>query len=233
MPGQRAPEQERREQIVSAAYAVALRTGIAEVTLRAVAAQAGLSHGLLLFHFKRKDEIIGALLDRVLATTAMLHLSEEALSKSVARLPRAPDRLGALLRHELERLSVDPRGMRLFFEYWALGVRHTAIRQKIASALERYRAAFRSVAAEVVAAGGPRPTAASSGAVTSDALTPDALAAVAVSLINGCAVQMMIDPERFDTAAYLAAVQGLVGTLAPAAPARVRKRTNSRGPATR
>ena len=202
MPGQRAPEEARREQIVRAAYDVALHTGISGVTLRAVAAEAGLSHGLVLFHFKRKDEVIGALLDRVLATTAMHHLSDE-----VARSRRAPNRLGVVLLGELERLARDPRGMRLFFEYWALGVRHAAIRHKIAAALERYRAAFRSLAGETLSSGVPQAA----------AVTPDALAAVAVSLINGCAVQMMIDPERFDTAAYLAAVRELVGRLVPAA----------------
>jgi TetR/AcrR family transcriptional regulator, transcriptional repressor of bet genes len=203
MPGQRAPEEARREQIVKAAYEVALRTGITGVTLRAVAAEAGLSHGLVLFHFKRKDEVIGALLDRVLATTAILQMSEDA-----GRLPpRAPHRLDALLLRELKRLAHDPRGMRLFFEYWALGVRQTAIRQKIAAALERYRAAFRSLAEETLPHDTPP------GA----AVTPDALAAVAVSLINGCAVQMMIDPDRFDTEAYRVAVRTLVGRLVPAA----------------
>jgi hypothetical protein len=86
-------------------------------------------------------------------------------------------------------------------------VRHAAIRHKIAAALERYRAAFRTMAEEMLAAAGPRRA--------DDGLTPDALAAVAVSLINGCAVQMMIDPERFDTEAYVAAAQALVARLVP------------------
>jgi AcrR family transcriptional regulator len=212
MPGRRAPEEARREQIVNAAYEVALRTGIAGVTLRAVAAEAGLSHGLVIFHFKRKDEVIGALLDRVLATTAMLHMSGDTVSDDGLAMGDAPpadgpDRLGTLLRRELERLAREPQGMRLFFEYWALGVRESAIRLKIAAALERYRAAFRSLAEEMLGA----------DAAQGSGLTPDALAAVAVSLINGWAVQMMIDPDRFDTEAYLAAVQGLVGRIAPAA----------------
>jgi hypothetical protein len=45
-------------------------------------------------------------------------------------------------------------------------------------------------------------------------VTPAALAAVAVSLVTGCAVQAMSDPEGFDTASYLAAVQHLLGRLA-------------------
>ena len=197
MPGQKAPEEKRREQILTAAYQVALRRGIDGITVRAVAAKAKLSHGLVLFHFKQKEQLIGALLDRVLATTTMLEVSER-----IGETTPAPNPLRALLQQEMERLSREPRGMRLFFEYWALGVREAAIRQKIAAALERYRMAFRAVAAEAI-----------SGDGTPETLTPDALAAVAVSLINGCAVQMMIDRDRFDTAAYLAAVEGLIARL--------------------
>ena len=198
MPGPKAPEETRREQIVTAAYEVALRTGIDGVTLRAVAAKAKLSHGLVVFYFKKKDHLIGALLDRVLATTAMLHVS-----KDVARIPHAPERLGALLRPELDRLSLDPRGRRLFFEYWALGVRRVLIRRRIGAALERYRAAFRAIAEELLAP------------ANGTDVTPDALAAVAVSLISGYALQAMIDPDNFDTGAYRMAAQSLMERLAP------------------
>jgi TetR/AcrR family transcriptional repressor of bet genes len=204
MPGPKAPEEARRQQIVNAAYHVALRKGIDGLTLRAVATQATLSHGLVAFYFKQKEQLIAALLDRVLATTAMLHVAED-----VAHIPHASERLGALLRQELGRFSRDPRGLRLFFEYWALGVRQAAIRKRIAAALERYRAAFRALAEEMLPANAPNGT----------DVTPDALAAVALSLITGCAVQAMIDPDHFDTGAYLAAVEGLIERLAPT-PAR-------------
>ena len=217
MPGQKAPEEARREQILGAAYDVALRTGIDGVTLRAVAAEAALSHGLVAFYFKQKDQLIGALLDRVLATTALRHVSED-----VARLPHAPDRLGALLQQELARLAHEPRDIRLFLEYWALGVRDAAIREKIGEALERYRAAFRSLAEEMLPAGAPHPT----------EVTPTALAAIAVSLVTGCAVQAMSDPVGFDTASYLAAARGLIERLgsSPADTARLNGRVR---PATR
>jgi AcrR family transcriptional regulator len=203
MPGPRAPKQARREQILSAAYAVALRTGIDGVTLRAVAAQAKLSHGLVVFYFKGKDQLIGALLDRVLATTALLEVTEE-----VARIPNPPERLGALLRHELARLASDPRGTRLFFEYWALGVRQAAIRKKVAAALERYREAFRTVVEDILA------DAEANGSHVSAA----GLAAVAVSLVNGSAVQVIMNPKDFDTGAYVAAVQNLITGITPRSP---------------
>ena len=198
MPGPRAPEEERRQQIVNAAYAVALRTGIDGVTLRRVATKAGLSHGLVVFYFKQKDQLIAALLDRVLATSSMLDVSERFTD-----IAEAPERMRALLRQELGRLARDTHATRLFFEYWALGVRKPAIRQKIGAALERYRAAFSATAAEML----PVETSASSE------LTADGLAAVAVSLINGFAVQAMIDPQHFDRSAYIAAVDALVERL--------------------
>jgi hypothetical protein len=62
----------------------------------------------------------------------------------------------------------------------------------------------------------------------SGGVTADGLAAVAVSLVNGCAVQAMIDPAHFDIEDYLAAVEGILGwadrpdPAALAAPRRAR-----------
>lgn len=204
MPGQKAPETARREQILKAAYDVALQRGIGGLTIRAVAAKAKLSHGLVHFHFKRKAHLVLALLDWVLATTSILRLPED-----IARIPQPLDRLRAVLEQEMARLSQEPRLLRLFFEYWALGTRHVATRLRISAELERYRGAFRAMAAEAFL-GKPAPF---------PGVTPDGLAAVAVSFINGCAVQAMIDPEHFDIEEYLGAVHGLIGHLGAAAAA--------------
>lgn len=198
MPGRKASEATRREQILKAAYDVAVHKGIDGLTVRAVAERARLSHGLVLFHFKRKGQLVTALLDHVLATAAVLEIPEE-----IARVPRPRDRLHALLRREMARLSHEPRKARLFFEYWALGTRDPAIRAKVHEALTTYRAAFRELAAEVLRADPARFT---------DA-TPDGMAAVAVSLVHGCAVQAMIDPDHFAGGEYLPAVQELIDRL--------------------
>jgi TetR/AcrR family transcriptional repressor of bet genes len=188
----------RREQILRAAFAVACREGIGGLTVRAVAAEARVSHALVLFHFGRKDRLVHDLLDWVIASTALLHISDD-----VARFPHARDRLHALLEQEMARLSHQPEHTRLFFEYWALGARHEAIRRRISEELERYRAAFRVVMEELLRAD-PTPFAEA---------TADGLAAVAVSWIHGCAVQAMIDPAHFDTDEYLTAVRGMIGRL--------------------
>src|SRR3954463_8944563 len=113
MPGQKASETERREQILAAAHQVALQRGIDGLTVRSVAARARLSHGLVLFHFKRKDQLGLALLDRVLQTT--ISLSVPADIRAIAS-PR--ERWHALFRHELDRLMEEPRRIRLLLEYW-------------------------------------------------------------------------------------------------------------------
>jgi TetR/AcrR family transcriptional regulator, transcriptional repressor of bet genes len=199
MPGERAAPDVRREQILRAAFEVAAREGIGNLTVRAVAAEAGLSHALVLFHFQRKERLIHDLLDWLIETTAALDVRDE-----LARLPRALDRLHALLQEEMARLSRDPRRTRLFLEYWALGARHPEIRARIGAELERYRAAFRTSMAELLLA---EPEA-------FPGVTADGLAAVAVSWIHGCAVQALVDPDHFDTEQYLAAVRGVVGRLA-------------------
>ena len=202
MPGHKATEAARREQILKAAYEVALRRGIDGLTVRAVADRARLSHGLVLFHFKRKDQLGLALLDRVLATTVALRIPDD-----IGAIPNPRQRLQALFRHELHRLSQEPRRIRLLLEYWARGGHNAVIRGKISAELDRYRMAFRHIAEEALHGEPGRP---GKG-------TPAALAATAVSLILGYPVQAMIDPDHFDISDYLAAVDGILGQLAMAA----------------
>jgi TetR/AcrR family transcriptional regulator, transcriptional repressor of bet genes len=198
MPRMRKPEDVRRDQILQAAFDVAGREGIGGLTVRAVAAEAGISHALVLFHFGRKERLIRELLDWVIGGTAVLHVSDD-----IARFPHARDRLHALLQQEMSRLSHQPQQTRLFLEFWALGAHKEAIRTQISAELERYRSAFRAIMEELLLA----EPAAFAGA------TADGLAAVAVSWIHGCAVQAMIDPQHFDTDEYLTAVRGMIGRL--------------------
>jgi hypothetical protein len=99
----------------------------------------------------------------------------------------------------------EPRRIRLLLEYWARGAHNAVIRGKISVGLDRYRAAFRTIAEEVLPGDpGSHPTSAG-------------IAAVAVSLIVGYPVQAIIDPESIDIETYLTAVQGIFSRLPRAA----------------
>lgn len=196
MRAKRVPEDVRREHILQSAFAVGCREGIGGLTLRAVAAEAEISHALVLFHFGTKERLVHALVDWLIAGTAVLRISDD-----VAHFPNARDRLHALVQQEMARLSHQPEHTRLFLEFWAVGVRDPEIRTRISAELERYRLAFQSIMEELLEA----EPASFPGA------TADGLAAVAVSWIHGCAVQAMIDPGHFDTDGYLEAVRGMIG----------------------
>jgi AcrR family transcriptional regulator len=200
MPGQREKQAIRQEQILEAAYEVALRRGIDGLTVRAVAARARLSHSLVLFHFKRKDQLGLALLDRVLAGTLSLTVPNEIRT---IRKPR--ERLQALVSQELQRMTEEPRRLRLLLEFWTRGGHNAVIRQKIGAGLGEYRTAFQDVFSEM------------SNGKSGGRSSSTGLAAVAVSLIIGYPVQAMIDPERLGEGEYLASVQGVLEHLGLAA----------------
>ena len=192
MPGQKAPEEHRRKDILRAAYNVAARQGVEAVTVRAVASRAAVSHGTVLFHFNRRDQLIASLLDSVLDATTVLRVPDD-----VDRLTGPAERLRALLRAEMVRLSSDPRDFRLFLEYWALGVRNAAVRKKVSAALDGYREAFRAAVESFGPGGASTRRRTPKRRQEFGSGTPDGVAAVAVSLIHGCALQAVIEPRAF------------------------------------
>jgi len=196
MPGSKAPEEERRRQILAAAYRVAGEQGLAETTILQVAAAAGVSPGLVIFHFKNRRELLLALLEELLATTTVLRAE-------VLEAPSAtPEtKLLAVLRQEIQRLTREPIRIRLTFDYWMAGVRDAETRKKLKAEFARYRDAFRPLAEAVLAAHPER----------FPGVTADGLAGLSVSVIKGCAVQSMIDPDHFDVDEYFTAAVGLLG----------------------
>jgi len=198
MPGQKIPERDRREQILKAATEVAFRDGVGAVTVRAVAAQAGLSHALVLFHFKRKETLVRALLASVLSTVLVAPVAPDS-----SHIPTALDRLRALVRDEMARLRAEPGRVRLLLDSWALGARHPALREQVTRAWAEYRGAFRPAIEQVL----------SEQARMAPGATVDGLAALAVAMVSQCVVQELIDPQGFPRADYVSTADAAVGTL--------------------
>jgi AcrR family transcriptional regulator len=202
VPGRRAPEDERREEILRAAFAVAAREGLGGLTVREVAAKAGVSSGLVFFHFHSKDALLAALLEWLLARTFVA----AELERSVATLDPVA-RLLAAVRRDLEGLRRAAPRVELFFDYWVRGTRDPAIRPTIRAALERYRAAFVPLAEAVVQAAPSRfPPGAAPG-----------LATVVASVVEGGALRAVLDPHGFDVEQVLGAVAALLRPSAPIA----------------
>jgi AcrR family transcriptional regulator len=203
MGGRKAPEEQRREEIVRAAFAVAARDGLAGVTARSVAAQAGVSSGLVFFHFKSVDALLAALLHWVLERTVVAG----EIRGLAAALGSPSERMMAIVRRDLERLPRQRARVELFFDYWVLGTRNPAIRRTIRAALDRYRSSFLPAAEDLVRSNPERYA----------HVTAQGLAGVVAGFIEGCALQAVMDPRRFDVEQSMATLAALVAPSAPVA----------------
>ncbi|HEU4558527.1 MAG TPA: TetR family transcriptional regulator C-terminal domain-containing protein [Longimicrobium sp.] len=196
MPGRKVPEEQRRLEILKAAYRVAARERLTGLTAQAVAAEAGVSKGLVFFHFGNRDALLVALLEWLLEVTLVAPEMEERLEGQTP----AERMLGAI-RRDVEALPRQRERVALFFDYWVMGTRHPEVQRAIRAALDRYRDAFRPLAQAVVDAEPER--FGRTGA--------EGLAGVAAGFIEGCALQVVMDPDRFDVDSYMRTLGALVG----------------------
>jgi TetR/AcrR family transcriptional repressor of bet genes len=213
MPGRKAPEVARREQILDAALRVAIRERLGGLRIRDVAREAGLSTGLVLFHFKTKEALIAALLTWLLESTTVLRPEVQTTGSPAASLCE-------LIRAEARRLSTDRHRSELFFDFWVAGTRTARLRGQMRRALTRYREEFRALAEEALATDEDR---------YPDA-TAEGLASAAVSFVHGCAIQSVIDPSGFDLRAALTVIDGLARGVLIKSPRKSRRRQKLKRP---
>lgn len=192
MPGRKVPEAERRRQLLAAAYRIAADDGLDQITARRVADEAGASPGLVFFHFGSKDGLLLALLDDLLEGALDAEITPE-----IAALPDARSRLQRLLAVEVEGMPEQREAIELFFAYWVSLGRQERHRRRIDTALERYRGVFGQVCRELV---------------DEEALPVDAtlLTTLVLAQIQGLAVQVVRQPERFDVAGLTASLDALL-----------------------
>lgn len=196
MPGPKAPEEQRREEILRAAFHVTSRERLTGCKVAEVAREAGVSKGLVYFYFENKESLLVALLewllDRIILTRA-----EEGISSFEGS---AGAQFLAVLRKDIERLPAQRASVELLFDYWVMGTRHKEIQRMIRGALDRYRDALRPFAKALIEAEPER----------YKGISADGLAAVAAGFIEGCALQTVMDLERFDVEEYLRSLRALI-----------------------
>ncbi|WP_421742146.1 TetR/AcrR family transcriptional regulator [Cellulomonas sp.] len=127
----RLPVAERREQLIEAALAVASRDGIDAATVRAVAAEAGVSLGVVHYCFQDKDELLRAMAHAI--TTANLE-------RSLGELPEQVADPETVIEGVLDALWTGIRESRgpqlLSYELTTSSLRHSELNQV---AIEQYR----------------------------------------------------------------------------------------------
>jgi TetR/AcrR family transcriptional regulator, transcriptional repressor of bet genes len=193
MPGTKIPEAERREQILRATVAVATSVGLGGVTVRMVAAEAGVSIGLVLFHYATMERLREALLDWLLA-----HVLRLDLDCARARPGTAQDRLLALLGEELAAGDGLRPEIALLLEFWVQSGRQPAVRERLQRALAAYTAVFEALLSDALAPVAP----------------PAGLAAAIVRSVLGLGLELHVTAEPPDLTPQLEAVRRLLDTMA-------------------
>ncbi len=121
-------QEDRRAQILVAAFECFLRFGYAKTSMNDIATECKLSRSLLYLQFKTKEEIFGATLDDMFARAY-----EQALAIRAKKLPRRAKLLGVIdawIFVEWERIGASPFAEELLAEGYRLYSKMEATHRK-------------------------------------------------------------------------------------------------------
>jgi len=197
-PAAGAPGYELRElgptarAILAAALRVLERDGFAGLTLRRIAAEAGETKSLIIYHFGDKDGLLAALVD------SLWHDEDMDLVRRLARLPDAPaDRLRALIDAH-HALALETREYRMYFDLLPRLLRHSGTRRRHAELNRTYRTLGAT-------------------AMPDDETSPGdriALASLLLAVDEGAAALLQLDRDGFDHERAFALLQELAAAHA-------------------
>lgn len=139
----RATKDSRKSELVRTVYSVMARDGVHRVPLQQIADEAGVSKGLLLYHFDTKNAMVLAAMDWVLDATA------HRIRQRIAHVDR-PD---SLVRAVLDAIWVDPAANRDFFRFYLDGVEHLARSPEFSAFGDRGRTVIEALYRDVIADG--------------------------------------------------------------------------------
>lgn len=141
----RRPPAERRAELSAAARDVALADGLAAVTLRGVAARAGVAPALVAHYHPAMDELVAS------AFRAVVAAELDEVRGLLAPVDGATARLAALLRTLLDGTREDVT--LVWVEAWALGRRNEALAAAVRGEMDAWQMLILSVIEEGVAVG--------------------------------------------------------------------------------
>lgn len=103
-------ERARRTQIIGAAAAVVAEEGIGQASLARIATQAGVSKGVVSYHFSGKDELMTQVV------VAVYEAGAAAMTPAIRAATTPRDRLAAYLRSNLAYIAANPEALRAVIE---------------------------------------------------------------------------------------------------------------------
>lgn len=150
----------RRVQLMDATIEVLAQRGYARTTLTEVANQAGLSHGLVNFHFQTKEKLL---------TETLLYLAEEYRQNWLAALeaagPSPAEQLDALLRADFNPDICTPAKLSAWCSYWGEAQSRPIYQERCGSNDQFYNDTIEGICADLMAQSGMKGDATRAGRV--------------------------------------------------------------------
>jgi AcrR family transcriptional regulator len=186
----------RRQQIMDAAAVCFARNGFHATSMQDVIAEAGLSVGAVYRYFKSKDELRTAIAAENIGSIA------DELTAIAHHHPALPPADAVARALEIVEPRLGPDGVaQLAVQIWAEALRNAELKEFTATAYERLREQFVTIARRARDAGHLPP-----------AVDADALGLVLFTLMPGYIIQRLITGAP-DRVTMTAAVRALLGTV--------------------
>ncbi|MBE7519478.1 MAG: TetR family transcriptional regulator C-terminal domain-containing protein [Thermoflexaceae bacterium] len=170
----------RRRQITDATIAVMARNGWNETSIDEITREAGVSRGLVSYHFRDKSELLSGVLARCQESF------DEAVARGVAEGQDVLERLRIIIRVAIELVKTDPVNYEVFLHFTASARSDPELGDQIRKLWAGYRAATASAIRYGQLKGLIRPD-----------IDPDATAAMEISTLIGLALQWLLDPDAY------------------------------------
>lgn len=191
------PRDARRTQLIEATIATIAEQGYARTTLTQVAKTAGLSHGLVNFHFQSKE---GLLLE------TLLYLSEEYRQNWTQALatagPSAPAELDALIRADFNPAICTPARLSAWCSFWGEAQSRPIYQDRCGANDEEYNLRLEAICTRMNAEHGY-------------AVNPVRVGRVLRVVTEGVWLEMMTITDPYDLAEALATVMTATAAFFP------------------
>ena len=140
--------EQRRQQLIDATMHVLARNGYAQTTLSDVAAEAGVSHGLVNFHFESKEKLL---------TAVLLFLSDEYRANWQTALATAgaqpAEKLRAMLAADFNSAICTPERLACWCSFWGEVQSRPLYQQECAANDDRYIQQLENICGDLIAEG--------------------------------------------------------------------------------
>ena len=186
--GRKSTADQRREEIVWALYQCLAEQGHEKVTIKTIAARAGLPHGVIHYYFKSKEDIISDLAQAVVARYS------ERLEALLVRAESDREEVSLALDFAVDELIFNRSLNRVFFNLIQMAFEREALHRVMTGMFRAYRQ--RLVEVLVNAGLGDR---------------SEVVSAAVVALAEGFSLQWMVEPGVFAKKDVKAALFRFVG----------------------